>query len=46
MMFVSSVMVLITSCNKDDDDSSSSSFTPPNWIIGTWLDKSEQNGHK
>lgn len=35
------LVLLITSCSKDDDNSSSSSFNPPNWIIGTWLDKSE-----
>lgn len=35
------LVLLITSCSKDDDSNSSSSFNPPNWIIGTWLDKSE-----
>ena len=34
-------LLLTISCSKDDEGSSSSSFNPPNWIIGTWLDKNE-----
>lgn len=33
---------LLQSCSKDDDDSSSSNkISPPSWIQGSWLDKTE-----
>lgn len=42
ILIITCFSILFTiSCSKDDDDSTSSSFNPPNWIIGTWLDKSE-----
>lgn len=43
LLFLISYLLLTNSCSKDDDQSltNNKSINPPEWIHGTWLDKSE-----